>query len=132
MTNSLSPADLRQQIRQGEYAGNTSGFAPGFVQCNIVILPADWANDFLRFCQLNPKPCPLVATSNAPGDPSIPPLGDIDIRSDVPSYRVFHDGRMTEELPDISGLWRDDLVSFALGCSFSFEEALLADIVNRP
>lgn len=127
MSTSLSPADLRQQIRQGEYAGNTSGFAPGFVQCNIVILPADWANDFLRFCQLNPKPCPLVATSNAPGDPSIPPLGDIDIRSDVPSYRVFHDGRMTEELPDISGLWRDDLVSFALGCSFSFEEALLAD-----
>jgi uncharacterized protein YcsI (UPF0317 family) len=92
-----------------------------------VILPADWANDFLRFCQLNPKPCPLVATSNAPGDPAIPPLGDIDIRSDVPSYRVFREGEVTEELPDITRLWRDDLVTFALGCSFSFEEALLAD-----
>jgi uncharacterized protein YcsI (UPF0317 family) len=92
-----------------------------------VILPADWANDFLRFCQLNPKPCPLVATSNAPGDPAIPPLGDIDIRSDVPSYRVFREGEVTEELADITRLWRDDLVTFALGCSFSFEEALLAD-----
>ena len=127
MDNQLSPAELRQLIRTGQHPGNTSGFAPGFVQCNIVILPADWANDFLRFCQLNPKPCPLVAASNTPGDPSIPPLGDIDIRTDVPSYRVFRDGELTDELPDITGLWREDLVTFALGCSFSFEEALLAD-----
>jgi uncharacterized protein YcsI (UPF0317 family) len=101
--------------------------APGYVQCNIVILPADWANDFLRFCQLNPKPCPLVAASNGPGDYSLPPLGDIDIRTDVPSYRLFRDGELVEELPDVTALWRDDLVTFALGCSFSFEEALLAD-----
>lgn len=107
--------------------GNTSGFAAGFVQCNIVILPADWAGDFLKFCQLNPKPCPLVAMAGKPGDVSLPALGDIDIRSDVPSYRVFSDGQMTSELNDISALWRDDLVTFALGCSFSFEEALLAD-----
>jgi uncharacterized protein YcsI (UPF0317 family) len=127
MEHQLSPAELRQRIRTGQHPGNTSGLAPGFVQCNIVILPADWANDFLRFCQLNPKPCPLVAASNAPGDPSIPPLGDIDIRTDVPSYRVFRDGELTDELPEITGLWRDDLVTFALGCSFSFEEALLAD-----
>ena len=127
MEKQLGPAELRQQIRSGQHPGNTSGFAPGFVQCNIVILPADWANDFLRFCQLNPKPCPLVAASNTPGDPSIPPLGDIDIRTDVPSYRVFRDGELTDELPDITGLWREDLVTFALGCSFSFEEALLAD-----
>ncbi|NCF17601.1 MAG: putative hydro-lyase [Haliea sp.] len=127
MDGQLSPGALRQRVRSGEHRGNTSGFAAGYVQCNIVILPADWANDFLRFCQLNPKPCPLVATSNAPGDPAIPPLGDIDIRSDVPSYRVFREGEVTEELPDITRLWRDDLVTFALGCSFSFEEALLAD-----
>ena len=127
MNNELSPKDLRRRIRQGEHLGNTSGFAPGYVQCNMVILPADWANDFLRFCQLNPKPCPLIASSTAPGNPAIPPLGDIDIRSDVPSYRVFRNGDLAEEVPDISHLWRDDLLSFALGCSFSFEEALLAD-----
>jgi len=126
MSSTLSPLALRQKIRSGHHRGNTSGFAPGFVQCNIVILPADWASDFLRFCQRNPKPCPLVAAGE-PGNPSIPPLGDIDIRTDVPSYRVFHHGEMTEEIPDITNLWRDDLISFALGCSFSFEEALLAD-----
>lgn len=127
MDTTLSPLALRQLIRSGEHKGNTSGFAPGFVQCNIVILPADWASDFLRFCQLNPKPCPLVAMSTMPGDHTLPPLGDIDIRSDVPSYRVFRDGTLNEEVADISALWRDDLVTFALGCSFSFEEALLAD-----
>jgi uncharacterized protein YcsI (UPF0317 family) len=126
MSTTLSPQALRHNIRSGQHSGNTSGFAPGFVQCNIVILPAEQANDFLRFCQLNPKPCPLIAAGE-PGNPTIPPLGDIDIRTDVPSYSVFRDGQMTEELPDITELWRDDLVSFALGCSFSFEEALLAD-----
>jgi uncharacterized protein YcsI (UPF0317 family) len=126
MSTTLSPQALRHNIRSGKHSGNTSGFAPGFVQCNIVILPAEQANDFLRFCQLNPKPCPLIAAGE-PGNPTIPPLGDIDIRTDVPSYRVFRDGQMTEERPDITELWRDDLVSFALGCSFSFEEALLAD-----
>jgi uncharacterized protein YcsI (UPF0317 family) len=123
----LSPEVLREKIRRGEHTGNTSGHAPGHVQCNIVILPAAQANDFLRFCQLNPKPCPLVAMSTAPGEFSLPTLGNIDIRSDVPSYRVFRDGELCEERPDIADLWRDDLVTFALGCSFSFEEALLAD-----
>jgi len=127
MIHNSTPADLRRRIRTGEHHGNTSGLAPGFVQCNIVILPADWASDFLRFCQLNPKPCPLVASSSEPGDPAIPPLGDIDIRSDVPSYRVFENGEFRQEVADITSLWRDDLVTFALGCSFSFEEALLAD-----
>ncbi len=127
MSQTLSPRALREQIRAGKHSGNTSGLAPGFVQCNIVILPAEWANDFLRFCQLNPKPCPLIAASNAPGEHALPPLGDIDIRTDVPSYRVFRNGELTEEIPDITDLWRDDLVTFALGCSFSFEEALLAD-----
>jgi uncharacterized protein YcsI (UPF0317 family) len=127
MQQDISPAALRQRIRSGDFTGNTSGFAPGFVQCNIVILPADWAADFLRFCQLNPKPCPLVAMSNRPGDTALPLLGDVDIRSDVPSYRLFRDGELERELGDIRELWRDDLVTFALGCSFSFEEALLAD-----
>ncbi len=126
MSSTLSPAELRAKIRSGGHASNTSGLAPGFVQCNIVILPVAYAHDFLRFCQLNPKPCPLLAVS-APGDAALPTLGAIDIRTDVPGYRVFRDGRLTEETTDITALWRDDLVTFALGCSFSFEEALLAD-----
>ena len=96
------------------------------MQCNIVILPSRWAADFLRFCQANPKPCPLIASSAVPGDASLPPLGNIDIRSDVPSYRVFRDGKFVEECNDIKHLWSEDMVTFALGCSFSFEEALLA------
>jgi uncharacterized protein YcsI (UPF0317 family) len=120
-------AELRQRIRRGEYQGNTSGQAPGFVQCNLVVLPADWANDFLRFCQLNPKPCPLIAMTDRPGDYRLPTLGALDIRRDVPSYRVFRDGELCAEQTDITALWQADLVSFALGCSFSFEEALIAD-----
>jgi uncharacterized protein YcsI (UPF0317 family) len=128
LPNSLpTPGALREAIRNGAHSGNTSGLAAGFVQCNIVILPAAWANDFLRFCQLNPRPCPLIATSNGPGDFTLPLLGDIDIRTDVPRYRVFREGESIEEVNDISALWQDDLVTFALGCSFSFEEALLAD-----
>ncbi|TGD71905.1 putative hydro-lyase [Mangrovimicrobium sediminis] len=127
MNQPQTPAELRQAIRRGEFTGNTSGYAPGFVQCNLAILPQAWANDFLRFCQLNPRPCPLLAMSDAPGETGLPPLGDIDIRSDVPRYRIFEDGQLREEVTDIAHLWRDDLVVFALGCSFSFEEALIAD-----
>ena len=127
MAATMSPQALRDNIRRAEHTGNTSGYAPGHVQCNIVILPAEQANDFLRFCQLNPKPCPLIAASNAPGDHSLPSLGNIDIRFDVPSYRIFKDGELSDECNDIAQIWRDDLVTFALGCSFSFEEALLAD-----
>jgi len=121
----LSPAALRQRIRSGDYAGTTSGLAPGHVQCNLVLLPAESAGDFLRFCTANPRPCPLLAVSAQPGDTSLPQLGDIDLRRDLPSYRVFRDGQAVDELPDITDLWRRDLVAFALGCSFSFEEALL-------
>jgi uncharacterized protein YcsI (UPF0317 family) len=127
MSEMLSPTELRAAIRAGTHTGNTSGQAPGYVQCNIVILPEAWAADFMKFCQLNPKPCPLIASAGAPGDPSLPGLGDIDIRGDVPSYRVFENGAAVDEVTDIGALWRDDLVTFALGCSFSFEEALLAD-----
>ena len=117
----------RQRIRQGEITGHTSGLAPGCVQGNVVILPAALASDFLRFCQANPKPCPLLAVSE-PGDAALPTLGaDLDIRSDVPRYRVFRRGELVEEPTDIGHLWRGDLVSFVLGCSFSFEWALLED-----
>ena len=118
---------IRQRIRRGEIGGHTSGLAPGCVQGNVVILPADLASDFLRFCQANPKPCPLLAVSE-PGDPALPALGsNIDMRSDVPRYRVFRHGELVDEPTDIGHLWREDLVSFILGCSFSFEWALLED-----
>ena len=126
-TPNLSPKELRQQIRSGEYQGNTSGCCAGYVQCNMVILPSDWAPDFLKFCQDNPKPCPLIAVSE-PGEFAISKLGeDIDIRTDIPSYRVFEQGKLSAEVTDITDLWRDDLVVFLLGCSFSFEEALVAE-----
>ena len=117
----------RLRVRSGEHSGHTSGMALGFAQGNVVILPAALADDFLRFCQLNPKPCPLLAVSRH-GDPRLPALGtDLDIRSDVPRYRVFRDGELVDEPTSIAGLWRDDLVTFVLGCSHSFEEALMAD-----
>ncbi|MDR3438015.1 putative hydro-lyase [Telmatospirillum sp.] len=118
---------VRQRIRSGGYDGQTAGMAPGHVQGNLIILPADWASDFLRFCQANPKPCPLLAVSEV-GDPMLPTLGaDVDIRTDVPRYRVYRDGELVASPTDIRDLWRKDLVSFLIGCSFSFEEALLAD-----
>lgn len=128
MNQDISPLELRKKIRSGEFTGNTSGYSKGYVQGNLCVLPADWANDFLQFCQLNPKPCPLIGISSNPGDVNITKLGEsIDIRTDIPSYKVFKNGNLHEEVTDISEYWRDDLMTFVLGCSFSFEEALIAD-----
>jgi uncharacterized protein YcsI (UPF0317 family) len=115
----------RLAIRRNQHAGPTSGLAPGFVQANLAILPQALAQGFLQFCQLNPKPCPLLGIS-APGDPRIPALADdLDIRTDLPRYRVWRDGALVDEPSDVAKWWRDDLVTFAIGCSFSFEQALL-------
>jgi len=117
----------RLRIRAGDFSGTTAGLAPGNVQANLVILPMALAHDFLRFAQANPKPCPVLAVSE-PGDPRLPRLGaDLDIRSDLPRYRVWRRGELVEEPFDLFDVWGDDLVSFALGCSFSFEEALVED-----
>ncbi len=122
-----SSAALRAAARTGAFSGQTSGHAPGMLQANLVILPESAADDFLRFCARNPKPCPLVGVSE-PGDPSLPALAhDLDIRTDVPRYRIFRNGEASDEVTDVLDLWRDDLVTFALGCSFSFEESLLAE-----
>lgn len=122
--------EARLAARRQAATGPTAGVAPGCVQANLAILPEDVAGDFLRFCQRNPRPCPLLAVSE-PGDPFLPMLGkDIDIRSDVTRYRVWRDGELVAEPLDISDLWRDDLVAFLIGCSFSFEEALLADGID--
>lgn len=118
---------VRLSARSGRLSGQTAGLAPGFVQANLAILPASDAADFLRFCTVNPKPCPLLDVSE-PGHRILPRLGaDLDIASDVPAYRVWRDGELVDEPHDVAKHWRDDLVTFAIGCSFSFEEALIAD-----
>src|SRR5437762_11499830 len=120
-----SGRDARRRIRAGGHRLPTSGMANGYVQGNLAILPKTLAADFTRFCMMNPKPCPLLGQSE-PGDPRLPMLGeDLDIRTDVPLYRIWKNGELVEEVRDLKKVWRDDLVSFVLGCSFSFEEALI-------
>ena len=122
------PSDetVRMRCRRGELTGPTAGLAPGLLQANLVVLPQEIADDFRKFCRLNPRPCPLLGET-APGDPSLPALGrGIDLRTDLPRYRVWIRGQLTDEPADISRYWRDDMVGFALGCSFSFEAALIA------
>ncbi len=122
----MDAATARRAIRAGAFTGNTAGLAPGHVQGNIVILPAQHAAAFAAFCRANQQACPLLATSR-PGDPALPALGDdIDMRHDLPGYRVFRGGLPTEEVTDIAALWRDDLVTCVIGCSFTFEAALIA------
>jgi uncharacterized protein YcsI (UPF0317 family) len=119
------PRAVRLAARAGGFAGVTAGLAPGYVQGNVCILPREFAADFREFCERNPKPCPLIGES-APGDPRLPSLGeDLDISSDVPRYRVFRDGDLKGEVSDVRDLWTKDMVAFAIGCSFSFEEALI-------
>lgn len=116
---------VRLAARAGRLASHTSGLAPGFVQANLAILPAALADDFLRFCQRNPKPCPVLAIGE-PGSPFLPELGaELDLRTDVPRYRVWQHGELVAEPTDIRAHWRDDLVAFAIGCSYTFEHALL-------
>ena len=120
------PREVRRAIRERRHTGHTAGLARGYVQGNVCILPREYAEDFRAFCERNPKPCPLLAMSE-PGNPRLPGLGeDLDIRTDVPRYRVFRAGRLEGEVASLAQLWRDDLVTFILGCSFSFEEALMA------
>lgn len=124
MGSMLSSTEARRAIRGGAVSAHTAGLAPGHVQGNLVILPRQYAAEFLLYCQRNRKPCPLLAVSE-PGDAALPTLGEgIDIRTDVPRYRIWKDGVLVEEVGDIRSLWRDDLVTFVLGCSFSFEHAL--------
>src|SRR5258708_11619506 len=128
----LASLQARLACRAG-MATTTAGVANGFVQGNLAILPEKLAAAFHRFCQLNPKPCPVIGMSDV-GDPPIPSLGiDLDIRTDLPRYPVWRDGEVADEPTDIREHWRDDLVAFVLGCSFSLEEALIAgDLPIRP
>ncbi len=121
----LPPSGAREAIRRKEWTGTTAGIAKGFVQANLVVLPVDWALDFLLFCQRNPRPCPVLDVTE-PGDPVPRSLAPgADIRTDLPRYRVFRNGILEDEPLDIANIWRDDLVGFLIGCSFTFEGALV-------
>src|SRR5437773_1250654 len=120
-----SGAEVRRRARTAELTGPTPGLALGYVQANLVLVPRDLAFAFLLFCQRNPRPCPLLDVTE-PGSPE-PRLvaPGADLRTDVPCYRVFRHGELVEEPRDLTRWWRDDLVGFLLGCSFTFESALL-------
>ncbi|MEV5505365.1 putative hydro-lyase [Streptomyces orinoci] len=119
---SLTPAEARSVFRAGR-AVPTAGWADGHTQANLVAVPADWAYDVLLFAQRNPKPCPVLDVTE-PGGTSTVLAPGADLRTDLPRYRVYRDGRLTEEPTEVTGLWRDDLVAFLIGCSFTFEAAL--------
>src|SRR5919107_651965 len=120
-----STLEVRARIRENDHAGPTGGLASGFVQANLVILPGEYAFDFLKFCVRNPKPCPILEVTDA-GSPEPPVMAPgTDLRTDVPKYRVYEEGQLVDEPTDTEAYWRDDLVSFLIGCSFTFERALL-------
>jgi uncharacterized protein YcsI (UPF0317 family) len=120
-----SAAEARRAIRAGEWSGPTGGLAIAHAQANLVALPRENAFDFLLFCQRNPRPCPLLEVVEA-GQVEPGCARGADLRTDLPRYRVFRGGALDEELDDVGAVWRDDLVSFLIGCSFSFEAPLLA------
>ena len=124
-TDGASPAAIRWAARSGAFDRHTAGLAPAYAQANLVVLPRELAYDFLLFCQRNPKPCPLLeVTDTGSPDPTLVAPG-ADLRVDVPRYRVYRRGELVAEPTDVADLWRDDLVAFLLGCSFTFEGPLL-------
>lgn len=121
----LDRGAVRAAIRSGQYRSHTAGLAPGVLQSNLAILPEEYALDFMRYCQRNPKPCPLSGVSDT-GNPMMFTLGaDIDVRTDVPAYNIYRHGVLETTTGDITAEWRSDFVAFALGCSFTFEHALI-------
>jgi uncharacterized protein YcsI (UPF0317 family) len=121
----LTPGEIRRLIRKGKWDKTTAGLAMGYAQANLVILPQKYAFDFLLFCQRNPKPCPLLEVLG-PGEFVTKLLSsDADLRTDIPRYNIYRNGKLEAQVKDIKNLWHEDFVSFLLGCSFSFEEAML-------
>jgi uncharacterized protein YcsI (UPF0317 family) len=120
----MHPKEMRERIRTREWTRPTAGLCDGYVQTNVVILPKVFAYDFLLFCQRNPKPCPVIEVTDLGSvEPRISAPG-ADLRTDLPKYRIYRKGRSEREVSDLKGIWREDLVSFLLGCSFTFEAAL--------
>ena len=128
----MSGVDVRIAARSGEFAQPTSGAAPDIVQTNVAILPKDLAFEFMVFCQRNPKPCPVIEVLEAGRTEAVISASRSDLRRDVPKYRVYEHGELIDEPFDIVDYWRDDLVTFLLGCSFTFEHALIRNGVHLP
>lgn len=120
-----TPAEMRRMFREGALACPTSGMCAGYAQANLVVLPKEDAFDFLLYTQRNPKPCPVLEVTDAGARTLSMIAPGADIATDIPKYRVYENGVLTGEYTDVSRFWRDDLVSFLIGCSFSFEAALL-------
>ena len=124
----MTPAEARALIRKGAITRPTTGMCPGYAQGNLVVLPKELAWDFLLFCQRNPKSCPLLEVADA-GSRTFAQFGaGSDIARDIPKYRVYENGVLTKETTDVSEYFDDpsrELVSFLIGCSFSFESDLL-------
>lgn len=123
MYASYTPAQARALFRTTDVA-TTAGFSAGYVQANLIALDKKYAFDFLLFAQRNPKPCPLLGVLE-PGEVSSPLLAGGDIRTDIPSYRVFSHGSLIDEPTDATAYWTEDTVAFVIGCSFTFEQALV-------
>ena len=121
----LTAVELRRAARAGRWTTPTNGVAAGHVQANLVALPAAHAADFERFCRENPRACPLLEVTD-PGawEPRIAP--GADVRTDLPRYQVHRDGQMVAEPTDVTDFVAADMVAFLIGCSFSFEQALMA------
>ncbi|MCG5102639.1 putative hydro-lyase [Oceanobacillus alkalisoli] len=117
--------NVRQKIRTGTWAQPTTGQVPGYTQANLVILPKKYAYDFLLFCMRNPKSCPLIEVTDAGSPVPKKSAPTADLRTDLPKYRIYKNGELTEEVTDITAYWQDDFVSFLIGCSFTFEKPLL-------
>ncbi|MFC7307594.1 putative hydro-lyase [Streptomyces monticola] len=120
----VGPRAARARFRAGS-GGPTAGLAPGHTQANLIAVPADWAYDMLLFCQRNPKACPVLDVTDA-GEWTTHLAPGADLRTDLPRYRVWEHGELVDEPTDVSGHWRPDLVTFLIGCSFTFEAALAA------
>jgi uncharacterized protein YcsI (UPF0317 family) len=119
---SAAPAEARERFRAG-LKTPTAAWAPGYAQANLVALPRDYALDFMLFAHRNPKPCPLLDVTDA-GSPVTSLAPGADLRTDLPAYRVWENGECVAEPADVSGYWREDLMTFLIGCSFTFERAL--------
>jgi uncharacterized protein YcsI (UPF0317 family) len=118
-------ADVRLAARSGKWTGPTAGLAMGYVQANLVVVPRELAFDFLLFCQRNPKPCPVVDVSEAGSADARLVAPGSDLRTDLPRYCVYREGRLVEEPENLNKHWRDDFVGFLIGCSYTFENVLL-------